>query len=83
MIRPAQDCSKSYGSCVVLQEMAEREGRLSFQEMKRFKSPLLRYREAFHTFNVFENKYIALDAEGFKHGLIAQVVYHMREFFRK
>lgn len=83
IIRPAQDCSKSYGSCVVLQEMIHKDNVLEFNEIKRFYSPLFNYREAFHTFNVFDNQMIAVDAEGFRFGIGAQIVYHIREFFRK
>ena len=83
IIRPAQDCTHSYGSCVVLQEMEIQDSSLSFKEIKRLRSPLFNYREAFHTFNVFENRIIAVDAEGFRFGILAQVVYHIRELFRK
>ena len=82
LIRPAQDCSRSYGSCVVLQEMAVKDGNLAFKEIQRLHSPLFNYREAFHTFNVFEDRFIAVDAEGFRYGLFAQLIYHIRESFR-
>ena len=83
LIRPAQDCTKSYGSCVVLQEMRVIDDEFDFKELRRFYSPLFRYREAFHTFNVFEGRLVAVDAEGFRYGLIAQLVYHLRELFRR
>ena len=81
--RPAQDCTHHYGSCVVLQEMTEHDGTIYFKEIKRFKSPSFNYKEAFHTFNVFDNKLIAVDAEGFRYGLLAQAAYHIRELLRK
>ena len=83
IIRPAQDCTKYYGSCVVLQELVEEEGKISFKEVRRFHSSLFNYSHAFHTFNVFENNYIAVDAEGFKYGLIAQAVFSLREMLRR
>lgn len=83
IIRPAQDCTKTYGSCVVLQEMEVKDDEIDFKEIRRFYSPLFRYREAFHTFNVFENRLLAVDAEGFRYGLIAQLVYHLRELLRR
>lgn len=82
IIRPAQDCTKSYGSCVVLQEMNINKDNIEFKEIKRFYSPRFKYREAFHTFNIFDYKYIAVDAEGFRYGIIAQLVYHIRELLR-
>jgi len=83
VIRPAQDCTRSYGSCVVLQEMIVDNGKIEFNEIKRIYSPLFNYHEAFHTFNVFENRLVAVDAEGFRYGLLAQIIYHTREMFRR
>ncbi len=81
-IRPAQDCTRGYGYCVVLQEILERNGVFSFKEIKRLHSPLFLYQEAFHTFNVFEDKLVAVDAEGFRNGIFAFLIYHLRELFR-
>lgn len=83
LIRPAQDCTHFYGACVVLQNMIVKQGKISFQEIRRIHSPLFNYSHAFHTFNVFENKYVAVDAEGFRHGLLAQALYHLRESLKK
>ena len=66
--RPAQDCSKSYGECVVLQKMVHSDGCLQFEEWKRFYSTNKQYALAFHTFNVFENRMIVVDAQGFRYG---------------
>lgn len=82
-IRPAQDCTRSYGSCVVLQEMTYKKETYYFEEVRRLRSPRFTYKEAFHTFNVFENRLVAVDAEGFRYGLVAQLVYHIRESIRK
>ena len=83
IIRPAQDCSHYYGSCVVLQDMVEEKGKICFKEIRRMRSPLLSYSHAFHTFNVFEDKYIAVDAEGFRHGFLAQFLFFIRESLKK
>lgn len=83
VFRPAQDCTQYYGSCVVIQEMVEENGKVSFKEIRRFHSPLLKYGHAFHTFNVFEDSFIAVDAEGFRHGPIAKALFYIREHFRK
>ena len=82
-IRPAQDCTRFYGNCVVLQEMSFDHGDLQFKEVRRLHSPLFNYSHAFHTFNVFENRFIAVDAEGFRNGPIAQLLFYIREHFRK
>lgn len=81
-IRPAQDCTHHYGACVILQEIIQDNDDISFQEIRRFRSPLPFYHEAFHTFNVFENRWIAVDAEGFRYGIPAQIAHFLRESFR-
>lgn len=81
-IRPAQDCTGHYGSCVVLQEIIEDNENISFKDIRRFRSPLFLHHEGFHTFNVFENKFASVDALGFRFGIIAQIIYHIREHFR-
>lgn len=82
LFRPAQDCTKRYGSCVVIQECVKEGDSFQFNEIRRFYSPLFKYNVGFHTFNVYEGKYVAVDAEGFRYGLIALFLYHIREFFR-
>lgn len=82
IIRPAQDCSRSYGACIVLQEMYFNDSIIEFKEIKRLQSPLFFYQEAFHTFNVFENKLVAVDAAGFRYGIFAQLVHHIRVLFK-
>lgn len=81
-IRPAQDCTGHYGSCVVLQEITGQDGKLSFKEVRRLRSPLFLYSEGFHTFNVFGGRLAAVDAQGFRHGLLARIIYRIREHFR-
>lgn len=83
LFRPAQNCARRYGECVIIQELKESGNGIKFKEVNRFYSPLLNYKVAFHTFNVFENKYIAVDAEGMRFGLIAQILFFIRESFRK
>ena len=82
LFRPAQNCAKRYGECVLIQELIESDNGLKFKEVNRFYSPLLNYKVAFHTFNVFENKYVAVDAEGMRYGFIAQLLFFIREIFR-
>lgn len=80
--RPAQNCERRYGECVIIQEVIQSEVGLHFNEVNRFYSPLPSYKVAFHTFNVFEKKYIAVDAEGMRYGRLAQFLYLLREKLR-
>lgn len=82
LFRPAQNCDRRYGECVIIQEVLQSEGCLQFKEINRFYSPLPSHKVAFHTFNVFENKYIAVDAEGMRYGRVAQFLYKLREKLR-
>lgn len=82
LFRPAQNCARRYGECVLIQELIESDNGLKFKEVNRFYSPLLNYKVAFHTFNVFDNKYVAVDAEGMRYGFIAQLLFFIREIFR-
>ena len=83
LFRPAQNCSRHYGECVIIQEIINKEGRFQFKEINRFYSPLYSHRVAFHTFNVFENQYVAVDAEGMRYGIIPQLLFFIRERFRR
>lgn len=74
LIRPAQKCNKEYGEGMILQEVNVGQKGFSFKNIKELKSPLKRYPIAFHTFNVFNNRYIAVDAQGYKYPLIGRVI---------
>lgn len=80
--RPAQNCVRRYGECVIIQEIIQSEAGLQFKEINRFYSPVPSHKVAFHTFNVFDNKYIAVDAEGMRYGRLAQFLYLLREKLR-
>ena len=59
--RPAQFCDNYYGEGVEIQEVVLLDGELSLQAVNLIKSPSKEYPDAFHTFNVFENEWIAVD----------------------
>lgn len=82
LFRPAQDCARRYGESVIIQEVSRTDEGFQFKEVKRFYSPLTSHSVAFHTFNVFEDKYIAVDAEGMRNGLLADLFYKLREKVR-
>ena len=76
--RPAQDCTKSYGEKVVIQEMTLREGKPSFVPVREFKSDNSTYPLAFHTFNVFDGKYVIVDAQGHRHRILGDLLFKLR-----
>ena len=62
LYRPAQDCTNIYGECVEIQEVLVGKNDISFVPCNRIYSPNIEYNLGFHTFNVFNNYYIAVDA---------------------
>lgn len=79
LIRPSQDCTQSYGECVVLQKISIINETISFQELKRFYSKHTKYNLAFHTFNVFNNAYVVVDAQGYRFGIFAKLSIKIRD----
>lgn len=68
IIRPAQDSTKGYGSQVILQELiSDRNGEIQFVDLCSISSNNRKFNLAFHTFNVFENRWIIVDAQGFRY----------------
>lgn len=63
LYRPAQDCTNSYGEGVEIQEIKIKNGELNFIPRNLIYSPSKVWSSGFHTFNVFENKLIVVDAK--------------------
>ena len=84
LIRPAQCSDSFYGECLVFQEMKQSDsGDLSFDEIKRVYSPNRKYPLSFHTFNVFNNRLVSVDAQGFRYGWLGLILFRIRELLRK
>lgn len=66
VISPAQVCNKEYGEGVSLQEIKVDDGKLIFNEIKRFFPPSPIYSKGFHTYNVWRNGIVVID--GYKYG---------------
>lgn len=63
LFRPAQDCTNHYGEGVEIQEIVIKDGALEFIPRNLIYSPSKEWSGGFHTFNVFENKLIVVDAK--------------------
>lgn len=74
LIRPAQISNTGYGEGMVLQEVSFIDGRFSFSDIRRMTSPLKDYPLAFHTMNVFEDKWVIYDAQGYKHKILGPII---------
>lgn len=73
LYRPAQDCTNSYGECVEIQEMRFEGNGITLHPVNRIFSTSSVYPDAFHTFNVFDNKWVAVDARRKRFPLIAKL----------
>ena len=66
LIRPAQDCNKSYGNGLVFQEIMYDNGLFSVNELKRIYNKTFKYGLGIHTFNTLGNMAV-VDVLGYKH----------------
>lgn len=66
LYRPAQDCNKTYGGAVIIQEVTTVNNTLQFKNIRRIESTHSIYNEGLHTFNFYKNL-IVIDAKGYKH----------------
>ena len=66
LISPAQICNNAYGEGVSMQEVVYNDGRFSFVELRRDYPLSNKYKEGYHTYNVFNNNTIIID--GYRYG---------------
>lgn len=84
LYRPAQNSNHRYGECVVIQRVdVDSDNRFRFHEVKRIYSPSRRYDLTFHTFNVYKDKYVAVDASGYRFGLIGRFLKWLSKTMKK
>ena len=72
--RPAQYCENEYGEATELQEVIFHDSSFMLQPVKRIYSPSKDYPDAFHTFNVFENKWVVVDGRRRRFPLLAKLL---------
>ena len=73
LYRPAQYCEHYYGEGTEIQKVVFARDNLSFQPVCRVFSPSEKYPDAFHTFNVFDNKLVVVDGRRRRFPLIAKI----------
>lgn len=84
LYRPAQNSNHLYGECVVIQRMdVDADNQISFEEVKRIYSPSRRHGLTFHTFNVFKEKYVIVDASGYRFWLIGSLLTWLSKLIKK
>lgn len=71
--RPAQDCNKSYGNGLVIQEVTFKDGKWAFNEIHRYYSPNPDYPLGIHTFNMFKDVMV-VDSVGYWHPYLAKLL---------
>lgn len=80
--RPAQISNSGYGEGICIQEVKSKNNNVSFKEVQRFYSPIRSHNLAFHTFNVFNDDLIIVDAQGYKYGFIGRAIDSIALYFR-
>lgn len=78
--RPAQVCIKSYGDAVSIQQISFND-KWTIKEIRRLYSPNKKLSLGFHTFNVY-NGNIVVDALGYRHPFICQIVLVFYKLFK-
>jgi hypothetical protein len=74
LYRPAQYCEKEYGEATEIQKLIYDGNGISFMPVRRIYSPSKIYPDAFHTFNVYENKWVVVDARRRRFPIIAKMI---------
>ena len=81
IIRPAQDCTESYGKGLVFQEIRIKQGKLVLEELKRIYSESFKYGLGMHTYNTYE-KLAVIDVLGYKYIILGRI-YNIIKIFVK
>ena len=81
LIRPAQDCNKSYGKGLVFQEIINKNGRFKVKELKRVYNTSIKYGLGMHTFNTFGNVAV-VDVSGYKYIILGRICNTLRVFIK-
>jgi len=72
--RPAQYCENSYGQATELQKLVFNDKGFSLQPVRRLYSPNKDYPDAFHTFNVLDNRWVAVDGRRKRFPMLARLL---------
>ena len=80
--RPAQDCNKSYGNGLVIQEVSREGEKWLFKDVHRYYSPNKRYPLGIHTLNQYKGVMV-VDAVGYWHPIMAGLLVGLKHFFMK
>ena len=81
VIRPAQDCNKSYVGALVFQEIVKVKDGFRINELKRIYSKSFKYGLGMHTFNTFGDIAV-LDELGYKYIILGRIYNGLRVFVK-
>lgn len=79
--RPAQDCNKSYGNGLVIQEVNYHNDKWDFKDIHRYYSPNPEYPLGIHTLNQHKG-IIVVDSVGYWHPKIANVLVALKTIIK-
>ena len=82
LIRVTQDCNTSYGKGVVFQDVAIKDEKFIFNDIKRLYSNSYRYPLGLHTFNCKDNLAV-VDVLGYKHFIMGNIFNFIKKLYFK
>ena len=74
LYRPAQYCKNDYGEATEIQEVEFDDDKISLKGVNIIYSPNKEYPDAFHTFNVFDNRWVVVDGRRKRFPLMAKLL---------
>lgn len=84
LYRPAQCCNNRYGECLVFQRINKTDHeKMTMEDIKRIYSPSKRFNLSFHTFNIFHQEMLVVDASGYRFRIIGRLLESLRNTFRR
>lgn len=82
LYRPAQDNNECYGGALILQKVIVKDGKWSFEDMRRLTSPHPQYTTGLHTFNMYKGT-VVVDIHGYRrHACLSHLLTKSINLFR-
>ncbi len=82
LYRPAQDNNECYGGALIIQKVMVKDGKWSFEDVRRLTSPHPKYTTGLHTFNMCKGT-VVVDIHGYRrHAWLSHLLTKLINLFR-
>lgn len=82
LYRPAQDCTKTYGHGVIIQEISYANGRWHFRDVNSFYPNSFLYNQGIHTLNNYKGL-VVFDTRGYRNPIIGRILTLIFKYIKK